>query len=105
MGTNFYLVAPEYDDLNDPGLHIGKSSAGWEFTWQAHPHLGIRGFEDWERLFAEHPYSIVDEYGETHTTGGFYDQVMAKRKDRQHDPHGSGYRDGRGHWFVEAEFC
>ena len=42
MGMNFYAI-------NDQGerYHIGKSSSGWEFHFEAHPELGVYSSTQW----------------------------------------------------------
>lgn len=104
MGTNFYLVAPEYDGLDDPGLHIGKRSGGWAFHWRSHPNLHITTRADWERLL-DGPAAIVDEYGTTVTVAEFRAIVEdAARTAVRSDMYRGDYHDPDGNRFTVGEF-
>lgn len=99
MGTNYYFK-PSEKPLNDfKEIHIGKSSAGWEFCFQAYkidnnpvaveinnsglylsvtpPALYIRSYKDWIRLLNENKGEIVDEYGETISLEEFTSMVSS----------------------------
>lgn len=122
MGTNFYLAAPHlaghYDDPYDPGVHIGKSSAGWKFCWRGHPDFGVTSRADWGRLFREcGDAAIVDEYGRVLTFAEFVDICDdAKRQARRDElaanrgpllcaTSGGGRHDADGCDFCDREFC
>lgn len=65
MGTNYYLEGEKCSHCGHepPRRHIGKSSAGWAFSLHVDPADGIRGLDDWVRLWDEPGARIVDEYG------------------------------------------
>ena len=70
MGTNFYFVTPNPEDVFSPvkALHMGKSSAGWAFCVRTYPESGIHDLADWKRHIEAHPEGkIYDEYRELHT--------------------------------------
>lgn len=70
-----WLVKSQYDkghrelyiDLSkcmveEKGLHIGKSSCGWNFSLCIYPFLDIYSLSDWKKLFENDKYEIRDEY-------------------------------------------
>lgn len=77
MGTNYYLRQPPCSQCGHRGaeLHIGKSSAGWNFGLRIYPKISeepdqrLKSFgvdqicelNDWGTLFERFP--IFDEYG------------------------------------------
>lgn len=92
MGTNYYLRQPRCPHCNRDGaeLHIGKSSAGWNFGLciytpedDAH-HLkpfgveAIRELDDWRPLFKK--FEIYDEYGDKIEA----DEMISQITDRSH---------------------
>ncbi len=123
MGTNYYHrtnicdCCSRYDER-----HIGKSSGGWEFSFQGYKdeehQPKIASFEDWKReLQAEG--KIFDEYGKEYSYEEFVKFVETKKggtfNDRsntnQYDycvEHGYGvsndWKDAEGHPFTSAEF-
>ena len=72
MGTNYYLKAPSCSHCGAARtlLHIGKSSAGWNFALRIYPEpvdllsrFGvekIQELDDWRPLFQR--FEILDEY-------------------------------------------
>lgn len=88
MGTNFYLQYGACVECGRPRqLHIGKSSFGWCFGLHIDPMEGIYGLEDWEALFQQSRYTIVDEYGK-HIEPGDMLEIITKRSDRYARPEG-----------------
>lgn len=75
MGTNFYWRETPCGSCGRADeLHVGKSSGGWSFGFQAYRHdpddgaISPVGFPvvsraDWRRVFTEKPGRLVDEYG------------------------------------------
>ena len=66
MGTNYYWRETENEYCGEcgrpmPWLHIGKSSAGWNFSLRIHPNEGINNLENWKERWEKG--SIWDEYG------------------------------------------
>lgn len=64
MSTNYYAFGPHKGtDDGDAGLHIGKKSVGWRFTFRAHPHLQLSSFGSWVDYLSRPDVEIADEYG------------------------------------------
>lgn len=79
MGTNYYLRTPACPHCGHAPakIHIGKSSAGWNFGLRVYPKIdgetddrlkpfgadAIIELDDWRPLFDR--FEIVDEYGKT----------------------------------------
>lgn len=119
MGTNYYVHTPACPNACDhcsasERLHLGKSSMGWRFLFQAE--------EDWPReqaysLWLERAKSgeIRDEYGRTHALDELLAFVETKQDSRSHtddDPemrrvHGALYDSLRASDFVceGYDFC
>jgi len=103
MGTNYYLrtniceCCNRYDEV-----HIGKSSAGWSFTF--HGMESIRTAAHWAAEFAKG--RIFDEYGDETSVEDFWKLVEAKRLNKRHaDAHPDGaHIDPEGHSFSNYEF-
>lgn len=64
MGTNYYVAmeACPHCGRGDDRLHIGKSSAGWEFLFAPYPENGLTSWRAWKTFLKNRP--IVDEYGQ-----------------------------------------
>lgn len=96
MGTNFYLKPPSCPHCGRGGelLHIGKSSAGWNFGLRVYPRVDgepndlLRDFgvaqilelDDWEKLFQR--FEIVNEYGETATAPAMIQNIAERSHPR-----------------------
>lgn len=83
MGTNYYYhLEPKnlckYCGRHDKQkiIHIGKSSAGWTFTF--HGTNKIKSYKDWLLLFMTQPGEIFDEYGEEISKENFVKKVESK---------------------------
>jgi hypothetical protein len=66
MGTNYYWHENSpcpYCGRNDDPIHIGKSSAGWNFALHVYPDNGINNLGDWKKKFIQKKSNIIDEYG------------------------------------------
>lgn len=69
MGTNYYIKKKERR-VNEPDLHIGKNSWGWQFSWQfidedecyGNPRLDTA--EKWMEYIFLNSDSIYNEYNE-----------------------------------------
>lgn len=92
MGTNYYLRNNicEKCDLYDE-LHIGKSSAGWRFSFRAYLDPDdvpdgkiIQNIYDWKRVIDQEDCQIFDEYGDFHTKESFYSLVTKKSGLKSH---------------------
>jgi len=94
MGTNYYLRQPPCSQCGHSGaeLHIGKSSAGWNFGLRVYPKIGetsderLKSFgvdqicelDDWSALFERFP--IFNEYGDPISP----DEMRAAISERSH---------------------
>lgn len=84
MGTNYTWTfgACGHCGRSDE-MHVGKSSAGWSFSFRAWPHrlwsedhpedgydpaspvgFPVLSRADWRRVFTEHPGELRNEYGD-----------------------------------------
>jgi hypothetical protein len=68
VGTNYYYYPSgertcPHCQQETPRLHIGKSSAGWNFLLRIYPQRGIDGLEDWKEIWSRPSGAIFDEYG------------------------------------------
>lgn len=115
MSINYYLAAPHLDshkdEPNDYGLHIGKSSVGWGFSWAAHPSLGIESRNDWEDFFSvSGDAAILDEYGRFTTLAEFRELAFRETRDPENGlrydiyPEYGDYLDPRGERFHRVVF-
>ena len=124
MGTNYYhrtnicTTCHRFDSV-----HIGKSSAGWTFSFHGerdqnpdYNELGgvVASLDDWKRRIEELDGMIYDEYGEAITVEKFLALVESKRDSKlNHKTYcdelhpsfaGRNWLDGEGHSFSEGEF-
>lgn len=92
MGTNYYVV-PNRPSVNEP-IHIGKSSIGWLFNFQAQrepwhdPPIEWNTFEqvrDWLYKYTveSNEFVIMDEYDKIIP----FNDLMELIEDKQNDPH------------------
>lgn len=118
MGTNYYTVKNicEHCHRHDRDLHIGKSSAGWTFSFQGYRadyHVPkIETYEQWLDMLKEE--RIFDEYGEEITLAELKEIVEKKRSEPNnhttyveihHPDHAKNcWLDGQGNSFTGVEF-
>lgn len=79
MGTNYYVQTERCDKCgrHDDDIHLGKSSAGWQFSFQYNGgkyYKNVREMKKWLK-----DKIIKDEYGETISTIDFWKMVKAKQ--------------------------
>jgi hypothetical protein len=110
MSTNYYAKWPDYPSGLE-GLHIGKSSYGWEFLFRAHPGLELTTAAAWHR-FLGHPWvDIVTEDGTAVELDEFWAQVVSRsevgapRVDNEFEESATQWRDPSGARFAAYEFC
>ena len=74
MGTNYYLRIPRCSCCGhqDDGLHIGKSSCGWRFTFNGTLNTNI---EAWRKAIASTDVCIYDEEGTCVSKSAFWRKV------------------------------
>lgn len=109
MGTNYYWhrnACPHCGRCDaDDTLHVGKSSAGWSFSF--HAVEGIRSAADWRREMREVPGILKNEYGEIVAVNEFWRMVEGKRGGLNHAaryPDQRNWVDPEGHSFSAYEF-
>jgi len=108
MGTNYYVRKNycKYCKRFDGNEHIGKSSYGWQFSFQA--TFDIKSYEQW--LVYLKDKDIVDEYGETISLENFKKLVNSKRGGLNHsdeckgNPYDYSFKDDEGYSFTEINF-
>jgi hypothetical protein len=89
MGTNYYWHEKppcEHCGRNDDGYHIGKSSAGWNFSLHVaqtvtvgDEDIYVMSLADWERIFAISGSYIRNEYRDPVSV----EEMMATITDRK----------------------
>ena len=111
MGTNYYLriehgkPCPTCErGIDTEEIHIGKSSAGWAFTFHATDE--IKSAKVWKETTKEG--KIFDEYGIEHSYKEFWELIESK-KDAPHNharelKEGSSFLDEEGNSFSPYEF-
>ena len=82
MGTNYYLHRDVCGCCNRGRdvLHVGKSSAGWCFALNTHPHEGIASLDDWQHAWTQPTAKVFDEYGREKTAA----EMLAEITKREH---------------------
>jgi hypothetical protein len=113
MGANFFVKPPGVtSDDPDDWIHLGKSSAGWAFTFRAYPDPGtspeavtwpVGNVTQWMRLL--YLGEIRDEYGKPYTREELLRKIEAKRLGRHHGPASKAFRDDQNNDFIPVEFC
>ena len=118
MGTNYYAVRTR-PTVGEP-VHIGKSSWGWLFLFQAqdnpyhNPPIVWNRYEDvidWLREYTlgDNDYVIMDEYDNI----VHLDEFIRMVDEKQNDPHNlenpdnfrEGVRNVEGYRFDDRWFC
>ena len=91
MGTNYYWHRNVCDKCHraEEKHHIGKSSAGWTFSFHGYKgqygdELPIRSIDDWEMFLGEPNSIIVDEYSREVTEEAFWEMVKLKHGGQNH---------------------
>ncbi len=125
MGTNYYAEQNccETCGRGANRLHIGKSSAGWSFSfhaideWDSWDDLPVSSYQQWLNWLTRSGVRIVDEYGQKVTLTEFRIMVNGKADGQRHaeyvktDPHcalrcdpSEHWLDVEGHSFSRGEF-
>lgn len=118
MGTNYYVKLDPCPHCGRGAgeLHIGKSSAGWEFLFMAHPGHGLTSWAAWQAFIqGREGGPIVDEYGEVKTLDWLRELVERKQGlwNSETAPaeswgpfsrEGAEYSDAEGYRFSNREF-
>ncbi|OHU47333.1 hypothetical protein BKG82_27155 [Mycobacteroides chelonae] len=112
MGTNYYAIDARavLPAVGDPGLHIGKKSAGWNFLFRSHPDLDLTSVAKWRAYVAKPGHQVMNEYGEVVDVAEFF-AMATSREGRAHTE--TRWDAGRFHRdhdaadaaFLSVEFC
>jgi len=122
MGMNYYLQRKISDEqekvLEDAGatlpkLHIGKSSWGWRFLFRGycfdyeteavlHEPQAVMSFDDWNGLFSDGRYLIIDEGGDLCYHYSFREMIHLKESEKRHTY--CTHYDSNGNEFLTSEF-
>jgi hypothetical protein len=117
MGTNYYTRTPGCESAcehcaQSQLIHLGKTSVGWKFAFQADPDWPRdQAFDQWQKLAGSGP--IEDEYGQPITLPELLDLIDQRRGLRSHlapQPDLGIYRPGDdwfesdGHEFSTRDF-
>ena len=114
VGTNYYhrtnlcSTCGRYDSR-----HIGKSSAGWTFSFRGHEDA--RSWQEWRAILTAGG-AIFDEYGTPVTPENFERMVTEKQSapnnhtrymEAHYSPEAAAYDrlDEEGHAFSHRDFC
>lgn len=90
-------------------LHIGKASAGWTFSFRAHPDRGLVTWAAWRELLKSDRGQIVDEYDHVSSFADFENRVMIRKQQKDFRTHAIAHPSGcfldpEGHGFSNYEF-
>lgn len=117
MGTNYYLVKNRPTVLEP--IHIGKSSAGWLFLFQAQHEKWNDPPVVWETYnqvketlkaltVDSTDYVIMNEYDEIVSFDDFFDLVDTKQRDKHNQENKDNFsyhtRNIDGYRFTDDEF-
>lgn len=96
MGTNFYTKTNTCPTCGHKpeGVHLGKSSAGWEFTFQYNGGQYYKDVKEMKRWMKDK--EIENEYGDSVSHKEFWDMVKRKKKEGSHHE----YTKHSGHFYV-----
>lgn len=118
MGMNYYWVTGACPQCghSDEKYHIGKSSGGWSFTFQAFSYhespekFPISSAEDWRKVMTGEG-KIMDEEGRIHSQEDFWKMVERKKDGKNHTieyrsqyPEFKTWLDSEGHSFSLGHF-
>ena len=91
MGNNYYaryglcLHCSRYEEI-----HIGKSSAGWQFMFHATEE--IKSYKDWLKFLSRKGTKIYDEYNKEVSLEEFK-KLIAEKQKPIYDNHAEMYKD------------
>ena len=95
------MAGPRVGDVD--GIHLGKSAAGWAFTFRAYPNANppVMDFVSWAGLLDLGP--IYNEYGRAVDRDELLDLIADSQTARK-DPGDIAYLDDKGFRFIAQEF-
>lgn len=108
MGTNYYTKTKKCESCGHKpeGIHLGKSSGGWQFSFQYNGgqfYKNVTEMKEWLK-----DKEIEDEYGRKISQEEFWQMINDKQKEENHN-HARIYSDTRnfvidGYSFSDCEF-
>jgi len=110
MGTNYYARinickdCGRYDEI-----HVGKSSAGWVFSFQYNGGKFYKNISEMKKWLKSK--RIFDEYDEEISYDEFWEMVKEKQRNKKNRNHAESYKDYPseqvigGYSFSDVEFC
>lgn len=115
MSTNYY-IKHKIRKVNEPDLHIGKNSFGWQFSFRAYeadeyyetPELKSK--QQWVEYIFLNSDSIFDEYNQNISFEEFIELLKDKSPDSDNLNHHKetcskySYIDSEGWSFTTVEF-
>lgn len=80
MGTNYYTLTKKCPACGHKpeGIHLGKSSAGWQFSFQLNGGEYYKNVPEMKKWLKGK--QIEDEYGQKITHKSFWEMVAIKQK-------------------------
>lgn len=80
MGTNYYTKTNSCPTCGHKphGIHLGKSSAGWQFSFQYNGGQYYKNIKEMRAWLKDK--EIEDEYGDSVTHNVFWSMVKSKQK-------------------------
>lgn len=80
MGTNYYTKEKKCKTCeHEPeGIHLGKSSAGWQFSFAYNSGKFYKNIEEMKEWLKTK--KITNEYGDTVTHKEFWDMIESKQR-------------------------
>ena len=110
MGTNYYVKTDRCKSCGhkEEGVHLGKSSIGWIFSFQLNGGIFYKNIEEMKQWLIGK--EIEDEYDKTISHTEFWEMVEAKQLQESNKSH-ANQTDCRhsteidGYSFTDCEFC
>ena len=106
MGTNYHTIINDCDKCErSDSIHLGKSSAGWSFTFQYNGGKYYKNIVEMKEWLSGK--EIRNEYGEDVPYDDFWEMVASKMDSLKTHARDAGDQDAQiidGHSFIDCEF-
>ena len=82
MGTNYYTKTKKCKECGHKpeGIHLGKSSSGWQFSFQYNGGQYYKNIEEMKLWLQDK--EIEDEYGRNISQEEFWEMIKDKQKEK-----------------------
>lgn len=82
MGTNYYVKTKKCEACGHKpdGIHLGKSSAGWQFSFQYNGGQYYKNVQEMKKWLKDK--EIEDEYGQAVEHKDFWNMVKVKQREK-----------------------